>query len=135
MVSKSEPISSFLDALCSSLVVDAVSIRERHFIVTPFRYPDGDFISIYLTSHVNKQRLSDFGATFERFELDGIDGNTKWRRSLIETVCALNGVSHDGHEFSKEVADSDPNEVVISLCDAIARISNIQYEQSTEVCI
>lgn len=132
MISKSEPISSFAENLCSSLIVDAVSIRERHFIVTPFRYPDGDFVSIYLTSRANKRKLSDFGATFEKFDLDGIDAHTEWRQSLIETVCALTGVNYDGREFSKEIKDEDPNEALVALCDAISRISNIQYEQSVK---
>lgn len=100
---------------------------DRSWIVTRFRYPDGDFVNIYFESFAGGIQASDYGHTLRKLHLSGIT-LTEPRRNLIAVVCHLHGVTFDGTVFYKSLASDSVGVDCISLCQAIAKISNLDYE-------
>lgn len=79
-------------------------------VTTPFTYPDGDQIDVFVVSRRDRKRiaLSDLGETTSYLLMHGIDVTTSPRRqALVEEVCAEHGITFNRGQIACVVADMD----------------------------
>lgn len=72
---------------CSQTSTDALRVR------TPFMYPDGDFIDLYVEERSQSLHLTDYGETLGWLQLQSIaESLTPNQRRLVEDVCHTLGI-------------------------------------------
>jgi hypothetical protein len=104
---------------------------DRSWIVTRFKYPDGDFINLYFEGFNGGIRASDFGHTIRKLHNSGVT-LTEARRRFIAVVCRLHGIEFaDDIVFRKQLGETLVGADCIALCQAIAKISNLDYESTS----
>ncbi len=103
---------------------------------TPFRYPDGSFIDVFLVQLAdlfNRFQLTDYGQTTgQLLDMQVAPGGTKKRRQFIEDVCATLGVEQSGGEFRIEFDEKDLStlpELIVRLGQACVRASDLALTQ------
>jgi len=113
--------------LCKDVVRGAYDIDSRRFVATNFKYPDGDFVNIYFMGSKNSLVISDLGTTSLKLKVDGVELSES-RTHLISAICKLHDVEYkEGRLFTPTDMESLGDDT-IQLCQAITRISNLQYE-------
>lgn len=116
--------------LCRDLVRGVATRGGREFIVTPFRYANGDFINVYVSNDGHDSVLSDMGATLHRLGLNGV-GVTEARDELISHVIALHGLGRERGVFTKRVSSRTLGSDFVSFCAALTRLSNLEFDSSS----
>ena len=121
---------SVANMLCRDIVRSCGQRGDRQFLVTNFRYPDGDFINLYFYANeaTGGMLVTDKGTTLFKCLVAGI-GITTTRSSLIESICYRYGIkqSEDG-ELCKEFKRTDIGKESLRFCEGIVRISNLQFD-------
>jgi hypothetical protein len=113
--------------LCGDIVHRVVSEDGRNFIVTPFRYPDGDYINLYVESFGGTTFISDCGDTLYKFRVSGLN-YTEARMEIIKNVCRLHDVTFEKPAFRKKIDPKKRGSDCLAFCGAIAQISTLDYE-------
>ena len=104
---------------CSSTGHGAVRVR------TPFMYPDGDIVDVFVESGANGYCVTDYGEALGWIQLQGFsDVLTPDQRNLIGDVCTTLGVVFDAGELNVKSSDET------FLSDAVHRIG----QASVRVC-
>lgn len=114
-------------SVCDDLVRDVVTRHGRSFIVTTYRYPDGDTLNIYLERRDGQNWLSDGGATLFKAATDGMK-ITEARQRVIDVICREYGIEQVDSTFSRKVDLRRVSDSFLPLCEAITRISTLRYE-------
>src|SRR6266446_300135 len=88
--------SEFREKVCDQIRIMADGV-DRYRVFTPFRFRDGDRLSVILQRHRNKWMLADEGNTFMRlsYTLDERDLEQGTRRKLIEGAISSFGLEED----------------------------------------
>jgi hypothetical protein len=116
------------DRICKDIVRGVFERGGRTFIVTRFTYPVGDSVNLYVAEAGGSTRISDLGTTHYVLRIGGID-ITETREKFIRSVCALYGVDFEGGTvLSKRINPDAPGEDVLSFCEAVTRISTMEFE-------
>lgn len=128
-------IKELFEALPRYIALNLYEKDDRAFISTCFLYPNGDRVAVYfeefMRSHGAYIALSDKGTTFYNFAVEGLK-ETPRRTDVIKGVCALHGLQEPGEELKIESTDDSVVRDFISLCQAICKISTLQYEGRDE---
>lgn len=105
--------------------------RDNDYITlsTPFEYPDGDTIDVFITKKGNNFILSDMGETIRHLSSYNIGiKNSAKRTSIIEDAIAGTGIVFFKGILSKEIKDvSTFTQDLLQLTQAIIRISDLVY--------
>lgn len=121
-------IDQLAEKLCKDLVRGVHQRGDRRFISTVFSYPNGDSIVVYVKGEGESLRLTDLGSTHFSLSVGGVDF-TEPRRKFISSVCALYDVETDGeHHLSKPLREESIGADFIMFCEALVRISTLQYD-------
>jgi hypothetical protein len=108
-------------------VVDEVGIRHGiAFIVTSFRYPDGDSVNLYVDRRDGESWVTDLGTTHTKFALEGMR-ITEARQRVIDVVCRSYGVRQSELSLAARLDPASPSVGCLGLCEAITRISTLHY--------
>lgn len=116
-------------SVCPDLVRRVVERGGRSFIVTPFKYANGDFINAYVTQDHSGSVLSDLGATMYRLSTEGIE-LTEGREETVLRIAALHDMRMDDGVFTRAFDKANVGQCLIDFCAAIARISNLEFIDS-----
>ena len=117
----SETLRGSLQTLfdCSSTGRGAVRVR------TPFMYPDGDIVDVFVESGIHGYCVTDYGEALGWLQLQGFsDALTSDQRNLIGDVCTTLGVGFDAGELNVKSSDET------FLSDAVHRVG----QASVRVC-
>ena len=117
------------DKLCKDVVRGVHERDGRSFIVTTFPYPTGDFITLYVRAGPDGTYASDEGMTTYWLAVDGID-LTDIRSDVVRSACLLHEVTFDGESFSRRLGPDSVGADVLSLLQAIARVSTLRYDKA-----
>ncbi len=119
--------------LCKDFVNHIAEMDGESFIVTNFHYPDGDFVIFYLDGQariLEDFRITDKGITLFKCRESGIE-ITESRRIFVENVCGDFDVELKDGILSKSIRETDIGIDVLEFCEAISRISTLEYEGAT----
>lgn len=119
-----ELIENYLTWVRSSFDIN----RTTSSIKTPYKRPDGDFISLQLKTIDGKRYLTDDGETFNYLFISGIDLNSKStnRENIIGRIINSNGVTFlEGIELGVELTDDD--DIGFAISRLLRAINAVQY--------
>jgi hypothetical protein len=119
--------NAFASRLCSDFVRRVAQRGQFTFIVTQFKYPDGDFVSLYLDQSGDSIRVSDRGDTMFKCRIKGVE-ITDARRKWIETICGIYDLRFEDSVFYKRVTMERAGVDCLLFCEAIAKISSLEYD-------
>lgn len=123
-------VSTIAGRLCGDLVLDVAQRGDRSFVVSSFRYPDGDYVLIYFDNYGERDFATDRGTTLFKCTVDRI-AITDARNELITSICRRYGVELRDGELRKPLSDN-PGLDCLRFCEAITRVSNLQYETAKD---
>lgn len=120
-----------------SLVRSCDAVRSGAIrLSTPFRYPDGSFIDLFLVEASDLQskfRITDYGQTTGQLvDMQVSPGGTKKRRQFIEDVCDTLDVEQEGGEFCIRFEASELSklpDLIVRLGQACVRASDLALTQ------
>jgi len=124
-----------------SLVRECDVVRNGALrISTPFSYPNGDFIDVFLQVEKNLFRslsLSDYGYTSMYLRSAQIEiGATAKKRNVIGSILSQLGVKMVGGDLVVEVEPANPNDIsdaIFRLSQACLRISDFASHQQPRI--
>jgi len=98
-------------------------------IRTPYLYPDGDVLDLFLTTNEHPQRLTDLGETLRWLSLQASSQKrTKKQLGLIQDTCVTLGVELYKGMLQKRIhADNDLAASVTLLAQAAVRVSDLWF--------
>ncbi len=98
-------------------------------IRTPFMYPDGDYVDLYLRQGAGSATLTDYGETLRWLEMQsGALQITSKRRRLINDVCMTQGVEFfQGALVSRLESEDEIAQSVVRLGEACVRVSDLWF--------
>lgn len=103
----------------------AGGIRVR----TPYMYPDGDILDLFVLEDGTRYRLTDFGETVAWLRMrTGSAKLSPKRRAQINDTCQTHGVVNNRNQLELEnVAASDLPRALVQLAAAAARVSDLWF--------
>ncbi len=98
-------------------------------IRTPFLYPDGDIIDVFLKENGDHLVLSDLGETLRWLRMQTISARrTKKQNALIDDVCLNHNVEQlKGMILVRVQQPSDLGVMLMRLCQALLGVSDIWF--------
>jgi hypothetical protein len=120
-------IGDFADRLCRDIVHSVGRRDDRSFVVTTFRYPDGDLIALYAEGRGEDSYLTDKGTTLFKCTVSRIQMNEA-RQDLVDSVCRRYGVTLRDGELRKALRMQSFGLDCLRFCEAMTRISNLQFD-------
>lgn len=125
-----------VDSLCSSIREsfheqwECTNAPEGSICVrTPYLYPDGGILELFILEHGDRYRLTDFGETVSWLRMrSGWLSLSPEQRAQIGDACQTHGVinNHNQLELSG-VAASDLPRAVVQLAAAAVRVSDLWF--------
>lgn len=118
-------ISNGLPSLFECADAPEGALRVR----TPFMYPDGDIVDIFVEEGQVKYLLTDFGETIGWLRTQTFSGELTTNQLLmIEDVCTTLGIRLDNGQLTLICSDiSELGDSVIRLAQACVRVSDIWF--------
>jgi len=103
--------------------------RDRFRVFTPFRFGDGDHLSIVLKKSGEQWVLSDEGHTFMHlsYDRDSADLQQGNRRKLIERALAEFGVTDNEGELRAEIEEGRYGDALFSYVQAMLHVTDVTY--------
>ena len=103
-------------------------------LITPFLYPDGDFITLYILRDVGKTIVTDLGETCANLYLHGLSSKlSKGRQLIFDETMQNQVIRFDDGELWTEVINGNTftslNMSIMRMSQAISRISDTVYMQ------
>lgn len=102
---------------------------QRYRVLTPFLFDDGDHVSLLMRREDSRWVVADEANTFMRLTYDleerAIQEGT--RQKLIACALSSFGVENRGGELRTEVVDDGFAGAVLSMIQAILRVSDVSY--------
>ena len=116
----------FIDSISAEieLVPDG---KDRFYVYTPFRFNDGDHISIILKKESEKWILSDEGHTYMHLTYD-IDEQQLFRgnrQDIISRALSSFGVKDRGGELILEIKDTGYGNALYAFAQALLKITSV----------
>jgi hypothetical protein len=98
-------------------------------IRTPYLYPDGDVIDLFMTTHDQPQTVTDYGETLRWLAMQAPSfRRTVKQQALIQDTCATLGVEFYKGMLQKRVEDESALAVTIMLLgQAAVRVSDLWF--------
>lgn len=125
------------EKLCKDIVRRVAEWDGRAFIVTNFHYPGGETVNLYLDTDrmtmfadENDVILSDLGNTLYKCRESGVEISAA-RTDFIENVCNAYDVNFTDGVLWKQMPAGAAGSLALSLCEAITRISSLEYDASS----
>lgn len=117
----------FRDKVCAEVRVRPEGPKNRYRVFTPFRFDDGDRISVILRNEGGKWLLSDEGNTFMRlsYRLDDRALQTEGRSRLIINAVDASSVENRDGELVVPILDERFGDALFGLIQAILRVSDV----------
>jgi len=105
------------------------SINEYIRIETPFLYPDGDIIDLFLKEAGEYITLTDLGETLGWLKMQTVAQELSLRqRQLINDICLLHGIEFYLGAFMLRLKQSDDlAEGIVRLSQAVLRVSDLRF--------
>jgi hypothetical protein len=121
-----------------SLVQNCDVVRNGMLrIQTPFQYPDGSHIDLFLGRDLENLVLTDLGQTTGYLlDLHVKPWTTKKRKTIVSDICRSIGVQQTGSEYQIRFNDADvPTlpQLLVRLAQACIRVSDIAMTQRLRV--
>jgi hypothetical protein len=113
--------------LCRDFVHSVGTRHERSFIVTNFRYPDGDFVLLYVQPDGDQCIITDLGTTLFKCTVARVI-LTDTRKNLLNVICRKYGIEQDHGALRKVINVKSVGADTLAFCEAVTRISNLQME-------
>ncbi len=120
--------SELVSRLCKDIVRAVATRGLRTYIVTNFHYPDGESVNLYLESKGDAHWLSDLGTTLFKCISGGVDLTTT-RRQFIESICNMHELQLEQTTLRKRLRLENAGVDCVSFCEAISRISTLEYQR------
>ena len=101
------------------------NIRVR----TPYIYPDGDILDLFILARGDRYKLTDFGETVAWLRMrSGIAKLSPKRLGQVHDICQTHGVDFNRGQLELSgLAESDLPKAVVQLAGAAARTSDLWY--------
>ena len=101
----------------------------RYQVFTPFRFDDGDHLSIVLKQEGSRWVLSDEANTYMRltYEIDEQALQRGTRQKIISSVLSMFQVEDRDGELLLEVSDGQYGDTLFSFIQALLRITDVRY--------
>jgi len=128
MTSICEKITNQMNELYEcSLVNDAVRIR------TPYLYPDGDYIDIFLKERQNTYTLTDFGETLRWLKMQTTSQYRSNRQdAILQDICQTHDIElYRGMLLTRTSVNSSLAADITRIAQAALRVSDIWFTQKT----
>lgn len=122
-----EDITEIASQLCRDFVRKVGRRGQRTFVVTNFKYPDGDFVNIYLERRGDGLCISDLGNTTFRFKISGVE-MTESRANWVNAICKIHDVEYQDTVFNKRIQEDTLGTDFLKFCEAISKISTLEYD-------
>ena len=109
-----------------NLVAEGV---ERYRVFTPFRFEDGDHLSVVLKRGMLGWFLSDEGHTYMRltYDIDEADLLSGTRQQIISDALAVYQVEDRNGELAIDIADNRYGDALFSFVQALLKITDVSY--------
>jgi len=110
---------------------DCEMLDEKTWLVTtPFEYPDGDLIQLYVVKINDKYEVTDFAETIRLFETLDFDVlSSKRRKKLFEDILRTYKVEFFKGELKVKVQAEELLKSILNLSQAIFRVSDLYFLQ------
>ncbi len=119
-------INSYLVTLKQDF--DCHAEGEFMVLTTPYSYPDGDTIELFIKSEGDKIKISDLGETIRRLALLDLDiTKGKSRRALFAHIINSTGVSSKRGALYAVCTPPEVGERIIDLLDAVRQTSSLVF--------
>lgn len=101
------------------------NIRVR----TPYIYPDGEILDLFVLERSDRYKLTDFGETVAWLRMrSGITKLSPKRLGQIHDICQTHGVAFSRGQLElSELAESDLPKALVQLAGAAARVSDLWF--------
>jgi hypothetical protein len=120
--------NSIAARLCDDLVSEVALRHGREFIITTFRYPDGDSLNLYVEARGKETWVTDGGTTLYKFAVSGMRV-TDARQHIIDVICRTYGlILGEDSRFSLQLDRKSPGESCRLFCEALTRVSTLRYD-------
>lgn len=102
---------------------------ERFRVFTPFRFEDGDHLSVVLKKNMLGWSLTDEGHTYMRltYDIDEADFLSGTRQQIISDALAVHQVEDRNGELSLDVADNRYGDALFSFVQALLKIADVSF--------
>jgi hypothetical protein len=103
--------------------------QDRFRVFTPFRFEDGDHLSIVLKKEQNKWFLSDEGHTLMHlsYDIDLKDIEKGNRKKLISSALSTYNVALNDGQLISTVVDEHYGDALFNFVQGLVRISDVSY--------
>ena len=125
-----EMIAAQLGALFQCSVTSRGHVRIR----TPFYYPDGGLVDVFLVTHDGQESITDFGEALGWLRSQSIRGRrTPKQDKLIQDVCLTQGVElFKGQIVSRLPGQALLARTVIRVSQAAVRMADLWFTMRTQ---
>jgi len=97
-------------------------------VQTPFLYPDGDVISLYIEPQDDKFKVTDGGGTIGwLYTAAVIETRTPKQDAMIQDICGTLDVEFVGELQISDLSEFDVPDAVFSKAQAAMRVADIKY--------
>ena len=102
---------------------------DRYRVFTPFRFEDGDHLSIVLKRDMLSWTLSDEGHTFMRltYDMDEADLLSGTRQQIISDALSVFRLEDRGGELVLNIPDDQYGDALFSFVQALLKIADVSY--------
>ncbi len=123
-----EVVDRFRERVHSQIALVPEGI-ERYRVTTPFRFDDGDHLSIVLKRDIGDWYLSDEGATYMHltYDMDEQDFMRGTRQTIIANSLSMFGVNDNEGELKLVVSDEGYGDALYSFVQALLKISDVTF--------
>ncbi len=124
-------VDTIAGELCEQFVRRVANYGDSRYIVSTFKYADGDFINIYVDEIGDSIQLSDYGTTFHKLNVAGVSVGAR-RQEMLDSICKTCAISLvDGvvsYRVSKDAVHTE--RAMMRFVEGIIRISNMEFLES-----
>ncbi len=114
-------------ALLPGIAYEAVAEEGRQFVLTHFRYSNGDLVNLYVEENANRLFLTDLGATNYMLSVDGIDVIHEFNTEIMNRMATAHGIVLEGGELEIETTPETAAKDALDLLQAISYVSTLIY--------
>ncbi len=102
---------------------------NRYRVLTPFRFPDGDHLSILLSRNEDRWWLTDEGHTYLHltYDLDEAALASGGRQEIISNALAAFDVQEVGSELRRAIEGDDFGNALYSYIQALLKITDVTF--------
>lgn len=104
--------------------------EKTWLVTTPFEYPDGDLIQLFVVKTNDLFEVSDFAETVRLLETLDFDlFGSKKRRKLVDDILKAFNVYVSKNEIKTRASPDDLSQAILRLSQAVFRISDLYFTQ------